>query len=148
MAPRKTPKKNKIDLLITRLDTIEKRLDRMIDLMEIQNNRSIQIDPNPWPYTLMREAQTAEDCDNNGLVYGMDFIFDENLENHPQALQGIARQFKENQLQTRELSWEEYHDSLPDGPFKEKLGPWMRRLGERLVKPSEESLPVSDDGSD
>lgn len=135
----------------SRADVAAPANDRVIELLtEIrdllkdgqQQGQGDQYDPNPWTTKLIQECTSGEDMDGNDMVWGEDFVFKENLENHPPILQSFALRFKEMGYPSgsvRGISFEAYRDSLNDLTQKQKIIKWLAKLdSRRFAKPEEE----------
>lgn len=118
--------------LLHQLSRLEERLDQMVELLERLVERETE-DPNPWPITLLKEAMTGQDQDGNGAAWGFDFHIDENIENFPPVIQAKAVEFERKGIPDDivKLSWEDYHDGLPDGKFADTVKEFVDRLGEK-----------------
>ena len=67
----------------------------------------------PWPSKLVHEYATGVDTDNNGLIYGHDFVFSQTLQTHPVMLKTVAEHLED--FRGKNLSFIEYARSLKSG---------------------------------
>lgn len=116
-------------------DQVVELLTEIRDLLKSQQQgQRDQFDQNPWTTKLIQECTSGEDMDGNDMVWGEDFVFAENLENHPPILQSFALRFKEMGYPSgsvRGISFEAYRDSLNDLQQKQKIIKWLAKLDER-----------------
>lgn len=113
------------------LKEIQKTNRLLQELLAVQNTTAQTVaDNDPWPVKLSQELMTGEDMDGNGLVYGEDFSLNENASSAPPIFQASMLQVQKAGKQFQKMfSWEEYRDTLPDGPFKNKVGKFVEKVG-------------------
>lgn len=122
------------------MQKLYEQLDKIISLLEQVlevNNMTHEVassDPNPWPYKLISEMNNMSDTDGNGIVYGRDFVFAENLENYPPVLQSVAVTLNETRVPAtaQRLTWEEYVATLPPGDFRDRVSTFVESLESRI----------------
>lgn len=108
----------KADMIIDLLKDISKKLDRQTSGPTVEDR--------PWAYRLVSEHATGEDTDGNGMVYGHDFVFNQALEWHPPALQGIAKMLKKD-FKGKTITLLEYVESLdPEDPKVDKIYEYIK----------------------
>jgi hypothetical protein len=100
------------------------KLDKIIDLLTqlvnaTTNPSNIVVQERPWSFRLLQELATGEDQDDNGMVYGHDFVFNHVTEWHPPALQASASNLKKS-FKGKSISFLDYAKSLK--PTDEKKG--------------------------
>ena len=102
----------------------EQQAQKIIDLLQkLVDNTSMDTQSNKeaWTLRLLREVGSGEDQDNNGKVYGHDFIFSNASDWLPADLQPTQENLKDK-FKGERLSLVQYAESLPlDDPKVEAV---------------------------
>ena len=66
--------------------------------------------------SLTREYSHSVDCDNNGLIFGKDFIFSLNDKNVPKILFAIQR-MQNSDITIKRITWKEFLNTVSSNTF-------------------------------
>lgn len=112
------------------LREIVQRLDTLIDLQRNPPNL-VNYQTLPWPFKLIQEHTTGEDTDGNGLLYGVDFIFNHTIDGHPPVMRHLHHELSRGWTGKR-LTFIDYVQSLPaDAPHRQNVIDWLKGLKAR-----------------
>ena len=114
--------------IMEELKEVNRNLSTLINLQR----ENVPVTQTPWPVHLINEIQSGEDDDGNGLVYGHDFSIDENPSSAPPIFQATMIQLEKAQKHLpKQITWEQYVESLPSGSLKDRVAKFVSIAGTR-----------------
>jgi len=113
----------------TILIEIRDLLSQMLAEMKKQSSQmEVNTDSTPWVFKLVLEMNTGIDQDNNGLIFGKNFSLAENFNHVPPSLQPSLATLQRDRWPGKMITWEEYRDTLPNGPHKDQVTSFINSL--------------------